>query len=470
MTSMVDDDGNVARSPASLRRQLRDIMFLKAALGFIYSWDKCKVHPARTQEFLGFVVDLANRRFCIPDHKVQRFNDMLERTLQDTADPQLLRSSLGLLASFSLALPMAPLLGRWLRQAAAEERGVDDQDARLLQFWREHLPRLNGRSWDRLHTTAVELNADRALLQARQASSPAALRLASDASEHGFGAFLPDATECWQMAVPFSQEQRVAMQSNNFSSTEREVTGFIVALQELHRTGRLKQTGTVQIWTDSQAAYADCLRMRGTPTVFAAVRTLYTFAWEQGVNLEFVWVPRTHELLTHADQLSKLEDPTDWGFSRKFAESQIFNVVHRKPSLDCLASAEVHMCETYFSTVFDGKCVAVDGMLQPWNTWPARAHHRTGKPFCWVFPPQSLALPAALKIQRERADAVLVLPRQLTTALEQVLRATEEEAVFAQRFLLSGPHARMIFPSRRVPVRVAQGGWKTPMMAIVVSW
>jgi hypothetical protein len=162
-----------------------------------------------------------------------------------------------------------------------------------------------------------------------------------------------------------------------------------------------------------------------------AVRDLYIFAWECGLSLEFVWVPRSHVLLAHADHLSKLTDPADWGFSRGFAESQISNVIHRKPSLDCLASAAVHMCETYFSEVFDGKCVAVDGMQQAWNVCPTRAHHHSGKPFCWVFPPPSLVLPAALKIHRERADAVLVLPRQVMAATQSPLVNGSASIIFS---------------------------------------
>ena len=91
-------------------------------------------------------------------------------------------------------------------------------------------------------------------------------------------------------------------------SKVREIRGFVEALRGLQQGGRLKPGLAVQIWTDSQAAYACCAcsRMRGNESVFAEVRDLR--AWAAEVCLSFVWVPRSHEALVAADHLSKWED------------------------------------------------------------------------------------------------------------------------------------------------------------------
>lgn len=62
------------------------------------------------------------------------------------------------------------------------------------------------------------------------------------------------------------------MAQNDFSSTAREITGFHTALTELQRSDALSHITHIQLWTNSQAAYAACVNMHGIPLVFAAVR------------------------------------------------------------------------------------------------------------------------------------------------------------------------------------------------------
>jgi hypothetical protein len=344
MTDMVDDGANLAHPATALQHENRDVLFLQAAGGLVHALDKCKIHPASQQIFLGFIVDVRNRRFLVPEHKLQRFRDLAGKCLLEH-DIAAGRSALGLLASFAPALPLTPLLGRWLRFSAEGDRPVDEADKSFLDFWAQNVHRLNGRGWEHAIAPTIQVNAE-AFHRAPIPTSPRHLRLVSDASEHAFGAFLPGTDEAWDMSIMFTSDQALAMSQNEFSSTAREVTGFYTALQELHRTGRLAGVNHVQIWTDSQAAYADCTRMRGVPPVFHAVKCLYLLAWEHGIALEFVWVPRSHETIRYADFLSKRLDPTDWCFSRTFARNLVFDVLHITPDIDCLASSSAHMCPT----------------------------------------------------------------------------------------------------------------------------
>jgi hypothetical protein len=179
-----------------------------------------------------------------------------------------------------------------------------------------------------------------------------------------------------------------------------------------------------------------------------------------------VWVPREHEVLQCADALSKWQDAGDWKLSRTFAEQQVFRVLGT-PQLDCLASAGARMCDLYFSEMYDGGCVAVDGYRQHWGRWPARAGPMHGeKPLCWVFPPGGRLYEALTKIGRDQAEAIVVMPRCVSAACEARLR----ELPVVSTVLLKGPHAAMVQPTSRVPAQHSAGGWKMPMRACRVSW
>ena len=68
-------------------------------------------------------------------------------------------------------------------------------------------------------------------------------------------------------------------------STVRQVSGFVEALRSLWQGSRLQPWFAVQVWTDSQAAYARCSQMRGNELVFEDARDLYLLAWATEVSL-----------------------------------------------------------------------------------------------------------------------------------------------------------------------------------------
>jgi hypothetical protein len=154
----------------------------------------------------------------------------------------------------------------------------------FLEFWAEHISGMNGKPWNMGVAVAP------------------VLRICSDASESGYGAHMPSSG--WQLACSFSEEEQHRMDENSFSSTEREVRGFLAALVAVHRSDLGTLAGKrVQIWSDGSAAVHDCTRMRGTATIFRAVRELYKLAFQLQIQMEFLWVPRSHPDLVLADRL-----------------------------------------------------------------------------------------------------------------------------------------------------------------------
>ena len=457
LTAMIDDAATVHESRHGAARAAGATVLLEAALGFVHSRAKCCLWPQQEQQFLGLLVDWQHAELRVPEKKLVRLRSMCERLQQHHCE-KVLRSALGLLASCMPALKLTALLGRWVRLAGEGDRAVDAQDAAALTFLVENLGKLNGRPM-RARAPVLELNADRALARQWPQDAGNELAVACDASETAYGAFVAGALE-WRMVLDLSEAERAAQ----LSSTLRELRGFSAALRGLEAANRLSPGQAVQIWTDSQPAYACCVRMRGRGQVFAEVCSVHLLAWRTAIDLSFVWVPREHEALRAADELSKWVDGSDWRFSRTLAEQQIFDNMGC-PDVDCLASAQAHMCKVYYSAMYDGQCAAVDGMAQPWNRWPRRAS-RAGQPLVWVFPPVALIIEVLLKIERETAQAIVVLPRKATAQADAIL---DRLPVTAER-QLTGPHAVMVRPTSRVPRRYAAGGWKVPLRAVKIHW
>ena len=94
------------------------------------------------------------------------------------------------------------------------------------------------------------------------------------------------------------------------------------------------------------------------------MRELHLLAMRHQLLLAFVWRPRTHALLQHADALfSKVQDASDWRLSRAFVRTQLFQQTEfGLPDVDMFASDWASQVPVYVSVHWDGQCVAVD----PW--------------------------------------------------------------------------------------------------------
>jgi hypothetical protein len=341
---------------------------------------------------------------------------------------------------------LVPLLGAWLWQVAGSRRrgGGTPEMREFMAFVRANLDRLNWTLWHEEHFPAL------------------GLQLVTDASESGIGAHVRQGlAQPWQAAISFGSD----VMDGRHSSTKREVLAQRLALKELLRTHSRQVRGRqVQIWGDNQAAIADCKRMRGCPLVLEEVRKLYLLAWGHQLRLSFVWQPRSQRDLVRADLLSKRTDPSDWRLSRKFAREQIFPQLGW-PDVDCFASQEAHQVETYYAAVWDGKCKAVDGWAQNWAGWP-EGIGLPRRPLCFVFPPVHKVGEALSKINREKAEAILVCPVRLRLSLSHQLESLPVRGTVR----LQGPHQVLMQPTRAVPAEVRTGGWKVALQAVRIAW
>jgi hypothetical protein len=192
--------------------------------GWIFGRDKNTFWPTEMARFLGFGFDCRARRLIIPPDKLTRFlvqireleelrKGSVHKGRAQLAKIEALTSSLsGTLASCMPALPFAPLLGRALR-LEVHQNTLTLLSQSFLAFWNQHIEGMNGRPW----------RAPTAIFYA----------ITVDTSESGFGATILDSE--WKFAQSFNQDELLRMQSGSFSSTERELCGYLAALRELLR-------------------------------------------------------------------------------------------------------------------------------------------------------------------------------------------------------------------------------------------
>ena len=126
-TAMIDDAAVVHGDHRSAAVQTCAVVWIEA----VY---KSHLWPSHWQQSLGFDVDWARGKLWVPQGKIARLQKAVAR-LQQGYDETVLKSVLGLLASCGHALRLTPLLGRWMRLGADNERCVGGSDSTALTFY-----------------------------------------------------------------------------------------------------------------------------------------------------------------------------------------------------------------------------------------------------------------------------------------------------------------------------------------------
>ena len=244
-----------------------------------------------------------------------------------------------------------------------------------LLYWLHHFDDVNGRSW--LHSLEY-------------------IHVVGDASSIGYAAFTPNAELASDMIISFDQFEIARINENKLSSMLRETKNVRLALETVINSLPAAQLeGKVFIYTGYCApSIQGLLRMKGSIEVFPEVKRIYLTAAAAQLALDFMWKPRTHEQLMHADELSRQEDT-----SEIFLASFVFDQICRlplaqgvswgTPTLDCFAGNETgqHQVDIFYSNYHCPKAVAINAMYQPWAVDALRAG---GTPLLWISPPFEL--------------------------------------------------------------------------------
>jgi hypothetical protein len=271
------------------------------------------------------------------------------------------------------------------------------------------------------------------------------LQVVGDASERALAAFTPNGELEGRMVVPFTAEERLAVESNNWSSTARElsVLGKILTTIDEQRPGLLRGV-RFQYATDSKPALESLVRMKGNRNTFPIVREVRLRAAQLGTELEVIWRPREHHLQQRADEDSKVVDEADWSLHPEVF-SQVVNhpaLAGREVDLDAFASpTNTKVPNAYFSMFWGPGCKGVDAFSQPWG---GRGQ------LLYINGPFSRLGQVIRKVLEERVDAIIIAPEwpRAWAALWRLLPV---------RAALPLPHREDLFvPGSLVPSHLAK--------------
>lgn len=230
---------------------------------------------------------------------------------------------------------------------------------------------------------------------------PAVVRVFGDASSIGGGAYMQLGDS--QERIPVTM-QNWSPEVQGASSAARKIRQMCVAIraflqhqQQLLRGRRVRYTG------DSTACIAAAFRMKGPAETFTLIRSMYSAARQQDVELSFTWQRRSIDEMRLADLLGRLPDAGDM-FVGAAAYGSVTQQAGR-PSLDVLAGASTgeHVVDVFYTQNPAAGAAGTNAFDQRWDG-------TSGEALAWVFPPAGLEAAAANALVQRRCDAILVVP------------------------------------------------------------
>ena len=164
------------------------------------------------------------------------------------------------------------------------------------------------------------------------------------------------------------------------------------------------QHAAIRFVSDSQAAVADLLGMKGTPPVHAQVCQLYELAAAHDVDVQADWRPRASDVMRYADAMSREPETGDWGISDA-ALSRVcaaFHIPRVALSLDVFASAHNARAPTFFSRYLVEGAAGVDAFVHDWHVPPPSVP--------LICPPHMLVAATLTRILDARVSCLLLIP------------------------------------------------------------
>jgi hypothetical protein len=397
MLQYIDDQCGAASTKALARDQSKLVLAILMALGTIVSMDKSHVEPVQQLVFLGLELDSEQGLYRVTPKKLKVIEGLLEGLGGTTYTRRQVAIVAGNLVSCYPAVKLANLFANMLYKAVVGRVGWDVVTDSTEALHREVM----------LIAEEVLMNHTSLWVECRHT-----IKVVTDASEVGVGAFTPEGEMQFPVAHRYSEEEAMNLKLNRFSSTAREIQAMLVALKALLATCREQvQGGKVVISTDNTGAFYNVLRMRGNPDTFQEVRDLRLLAAANDVVIVTEWHPRSHEWQIIADYWSKA--PT--GCERMLAGHVVRQIMENmrtitglNVNIDLFASTWSSVVpKAFFSKYWCMDTLGVDAMGQEWDYMPGT----TDGMVAWMEPPTHLVSAALRKLTVHQTSAVVVLPR-----------------------------------------------------------
>jgi hypothetical protein len=240
--------------------------------------------------------------------------------------------------------------------------------------------------------------------------------------------------------VPFTGTFSTEQQGQ--SSTAREVRGYAAALETAAQNFPERINGAaILLEGDNQGAISALNHFRSPVfEINQVLRKVFQLCCEQRIDVLARWIPRDN--LAEEDALSRLPDPSDWGFCASKLH-KVFQHFGRRPTVDLFASDVHHVTEKFVSRFFTPGCSAVDVTKQDWSNLLGPSD------IVWVFPPHRLVTLALSMLESVKLEAFVCLP--IKAGSNELLQLHQMIGAVVSAPYMVPRHQDSCVPSARVP-------------------
>ena len=382
------------------------------SLGYTIHMVKSILEPRQELEFLGFVLNSRDMTIAIKEKKKIKIKSLCDMILRNqTPSIRQVAKLIGNLAATEEAYPLAPFHYRpiELDKIEALDQQGGDYDAPItlgqaayteILWWRNNIDAL---IWP-IHFPRVDMV------------------IYTDASEEGWGA-----THNGTTANGRWTKEDLSPMNINFL----EIMAVKFAIFSFCKNNIPKH---IRIMTDNTTAESHINHQGGTksPRCNGVAREIWKWAEYHNVWISAAYIPGI--LNVDADEQSReFDDATEWSISDFVFDKMV--QMWGAPDIDLFASRINAKISTYVSWRPDPGSVAIDAFTLSWD-----------RSFIYCFPPFSIIWKTLEKIQRDQAEALVVMPLWPTQSWFPCLMSmlTDHPMVFSANQLLlpNKPKAR----------------------------
>ena len=312
--------------------------------------NESKLHwePMQVGEWLGFIINTIQMTFQVPQRKLDKLRNQMNGLILSTAiEVKDLARVAGQILSMTLGLgPIARLFTRQMYFRIAHNShwhqciDIDTALADELKFWLTHVSAFNGCNISRNLAAVTTV-------------------VYSDASLTGYGGYTANVGNCYRSSGMWSPSE------SQQSSTWREMKAIVYILTSFQQL--LKNH--IVIWYTDSANVARIVQYGSSKQhLHQLAIQIFKLCLVSHVELQVQWLPRTAN--QNADYLSRIVDPDDWAFGRKYF--QTLNATCGPFSIDRFAADYNCHLARFNSRFWSPRTEAVDAFSQDWssdNNW-----------------------------------------------------------------------------------------------------
>ena len=306
--------------------------------------------PTQKMKMLGFVIDLEQGVFVVPEERRERILAQA-RVLAETDGRVAVREVAKFVGRVvSCGLVLGPVAVRWARalyrviETRSSWKGtvvLSEAAKEECRFWLRWFPELD----------ACEIHPGRVVIQCVGSSD------ASDFAS-GRGYDLDSADGRTRLARELLEGEDEALES----STLRELWGIHRSLVALVKDGSFDGE-TIQWRMDSQAAWFILMRGSGKAKLDSVGKDIWGECVRRRIRLLPLWVPR--EKNKFSDLLSKIQDGSDWAVADDVFEE--IDAAWGPHTVDRFASYLNKKCKRFNARWYCRDAEAVDALVQDWS-------------------------------------------------------------------------------------------------------